>query len=83
MLYYENYEIPEKDYLNEEEIHVLYACSWMVENRATIRETALNCNYSYTTLWRRIHNDCKLLSNELYGCVLKQIKLNLERIGKK
>ena len=38
MIYYQNYEIPEKDYLSNEELHVLYACCWMVDNRSTIRE---------------------------------------------
>lgn len=40
MLYYQNYEIPEKEYLSSEEMHVLYACCWMVDNQSTIRKTA-------------------------------------------
>ena len=43
MLYYQGYEIPEKDCLSSEEKHVLYACCWMVDNCSTIRETAENC----------------------------------------
>lgn len=82
MLYYQGYEIPERDYLTTEEIHALYACHWMVDNRSTIRETAANCEYSTTTFWRRIHNECKQLSPELYRCVVRQIKKNLERRGK-
>lgn len=82
MLYYHNYKIPEKDFLSDEEIHVLYACRWMVDNRSTIRETAENCGYSSTTFWRRIHNECRQLSPELYRCVVWQIEKNLERRGK-
>ena len=82
MLYYQNYEIPEKDYLSSEEKHVLYACCWMVDNRSTIRETAVNCEYSATTLWRRIHNECKQSSPKLYRCVVKQMKKNLKKRGK-
>lgn len=69
MLYYQNYEIPEKDCLSSEEMHVLYACHWMVDNHSTIRETAEKC-------------ECRQLSPELYRCVIKQIQKNLERRGK-
>ena len=82
MIYYQNYEIPEKDFLSNEELHVLYACCWMVDNRSTIRETAVNCGYSRSTLWRRIHNECRQLSPELYRCVVRQIQKNLKRRGK-
>lgn len=82
MLYYQNYEIPEKEYLSSEEMHVLYACCWMVDNQSTIRKTAVNCEYSATTFWRRIHNECRQLSPELYRCVVKQMQKNLEKRGK-
>ena len=82
MIYYQNYEIPEKDYLSNEELHVLYACCWMVDNRSTIRETAVNCGYSRSTFWRRIHNECRQLSPELYRCVVRQMQKNLKRRGK-
>lgn len=83
MLYYQGYEISEEySYLEEEELHVLYACYWMVNNRSTIRETAVNCGYSATTFWRRIHKECKQLSPELYRCVVRQMRKNLKRRGK-
>ena len=82
MIYYQTYDIPEKDFLSNEELHVLYACCWMVDNRSTIRETAVNCGYSRSTLWRRIHNECRQLSPELYRCVVRQMQKNLERRGK-
>lgn len=54
MLYYQGYEITGKyGYLEEEELHVLYACHWMVDNHSTIYEAALYCEYSATTLWRK------------------------------
>lgn len=82
MLYYQNYEIPEKDCLSSEERHVLCACCWMVDNHSTIRETAEKYRYSATTFWRRIHNECRQLSPELYRRVMKQMQKNLERRGK-
>ena len=80
MFYYRGYKIT-KDYNNlvEEELHVLYACRWLILNHATIRETALNCKYSATTFWRRIHNECRQLSPELYKYVVIQMQKNLER----
>ena len=83
MLYYQGYEIAEEySYLEEEELHVLYACHWMVDNRSTIRETAVKYGSSATTFWRRIHNECRQLSPELYRCVVRQMKNNLEKRGK-
>lgn len=83
MLYYQGYEIAVSlSNLKEEELHVLYACHWMLDNRSTIRETSANCGYSATTFWRRIHNECRQLSPELYRCVVRQMKKNLERRGK-
>ena len=82
MIYYQKYEIPEKDFLSNEELHVLYACCWMVDNRSTIRETAVNFGYSRSTFWRRIHNECRQLSPELYRCVVRQMQKNLKRRGK-
>lgn len=78
-MYYQGYELA-KEYmsLNEEEVHVLYACHWMVENRSSIRETARNCDYSATTFWRRIHKECRKLSPELYWCIIRQMKENVE-----
>lgn len=82
MLYYQCYEIAEKDRLSNEEKYVLCACCWMVDNRSTIRETAVKYGYSATTFWRRIHNECRQLSPELYRCVVRQMQKNLERRGK-
>lgn len=65
--------------LEEEEMHVLRACIWMVDNKTTIRETAKNWEYSPTTFWRRIHKECKELSPDLYSRVCHQILINLER----
>jgi len=84
MLYWEGYRLAKKyNYINEEQMHVLYACYWMVNNDMSIRETAARWEYTYTTLWRRIHKECKELSPDLYGCVLEQIQRNLEKRGKR
>lgn len=79
-LYYNGYEIVKPTYmLTLEEKKTLDACHWMVDNKSTIRETAINWCYSYTTLWRRIHRKCSKLSPELYKLMVKQMKENLER----
>lgn len=84
MFYYRGYKITkEYNHLAEEELHVLHACHWMMLNRGTVRETAINCGYSATTFWRRIHNECRRLSPELYKCVVRQMQKNLERRGKR
>lgn len=84
MLYYEGYQLAESyDCVNEEQMHVLYACYWMVENDASIRATAAKWEYSYATCWRRIHKECKELSPDLYEDVLKQIERNLRKRGKR
>lgn len=77
MLFFKDYEIDNlRDALNEEELHVLYACVWMVDNRASIRVTAKHWDYSVTTLWRRIHNECKELCPDLYKRVCYQMRVN-------
>lgn len=86
VLHFEGYQISDEyayTDLSTEELHVLFACCWMVDNRSTIRETALNCDYSYTTLWRRIHNECKKISPELYRLVILQMKYNLKNKKKR
>lgn len=80
LFYYEDYQITKEYYLlSKEEIKVLDACIWMVENRTSIRVTAKNCGYSKSTLHRRIHNECKELSLELYNLVKVQMKINIEK----
>lgn len=83
-MYYEGYEIDCKGFylLDYKERKVLDACIWMVDNRATIRETARNCGYSPSTLWRRIHKECRYLSTELYDRVCHQIKENKSKYGR-
>lgn len=80
ILYYENYQISEEFYfLDDYQKKVLMACCYMVDNKTTLRITAENCGYSTTTLWRRIHKECKQISPELYKCVCNRMRLNLER----
>lgn len=77
-LYYEGYMISDQfNYLNEKQINILSACVWMVDNKQTIRTTAKKFQYSTTTFWRRIHNECRILSPELYDVVKNQMKKNL------
>lgn len=80
---YDGYELNTNWYdMEDKEQDAIVACSWMVKNRSTIRETASIFSYAPTTFWRRIHNECRQLSPELYGRVVKQMKKNLERRGK-
>lgn len=70
-------------YIGDEDMRVLCACSWLVDNHATIKETANQWGFSSTTLWRRIHNNCKELSSELYEDVVKKLKENHLNGGQK
>lgn len=80
LFYYDGYQITKEYYLlDEEDIKVLDACIWMIDNRASIRVTAKNCEYSKSTFHRRIHKECKELSYELYKLVQAQMKINLEK----
>lgn len=82
MLYYKNFELEDTiDHINEDQNHLLYACCYLVDYRASIRETARNCGFSKSTLHRKIHKDLKILSPELYGCVCKQLKRNEKKRG--
>lgn len=65
--------------LNDIEDHALGACYFMVSEKLTIRETAKYWDYSATTFWRRIHNECKELSPELYEAVVAQMRKNMQR----
>lgn len=78
MLTFKGYELTKWD-VTEEELRVLHACDWLVNNKSTIRVTAEKWDYSATTLWRRIHKECKEISPDLYKRVCYQMKLNLER----
>lgn len=78
-LYYKGWEISQEYCeLNSQQINILDACVYMVEHSATLRETAEICDFSLTGLWRRIHNECSILSPGLYLRVKKQMKNNLQ-----
>lgn len=75
--YYAGYKLSDEYIeLNEENRRILCAAVWMVDNRSTIRETALNCDFSKSALHRRIHKDLRRLSPELYKCVCRQMNEN-------
>ena len=79
---YDGYELTKNWYdMTVEENSVITACVFYVKNKSTIRVTAEKFLYSYTTLWRRMHNECAELSPDLYEDVKKQIKINKKRIG--
>ena len=62
--------------LSNDDILLLDACIWLVDNRASIRVTAKNMGFSKSSFHRSIHRRLRRLSNELYGCVEKQIRVN-------
>lgn len=80
--YFRGYEM-EQYIVSEKEYCLLEAAYWMVDNRATIRETALNCGFAKSTLHSKLQTELKTLSPELYRCVRKQIGLNWKNRGKK
>ncbi len=82
--YFNGYRLDISHYLLEDEdLKLINACIWMVDNRSTIRETAKNNEFSTTTLWRRIHNKLPSLSSELHNSVIKRLKLNLLKRGRR
>lgn len=67
------------EFLTLEESDILFACYWMVEHDATIRQTAKARGFSTTTLWRRIHKNCKEICPGMYSKVLDQIERNKKK----
>lgn len=82
-LYYQGYLIENRYYLDKEEIRLLDTLCWMVDNQSTIGKAAINFEYSCTTLWRKIHKECKYLSYELYDRLLILIDKNKRKGGRK
>lgn len=86
-LYFRGYEIESMEspffILTDKEYDLLDACYWMVENKATIRKTAENTDFSKSTLHYQIHHELKYLSPELYDAVKKQMKENIDRRRRK
>lgn len=80
LLEYDGYKLSTNWYnMSDDEKTVIVACVCMVRYKLTIRTTAMMFSYATTTFWKRIHNECKELSPDLYRCVVKQMKKNLER----
>lgn len=67
--------------LTEQDVHLLDACIFLVDNNYSIRKTAENVGYSKSTLHRRIHMNLRRLSYELYRCTL--IVLNNHKKNKR
>lgn len=80
-LTYKGYKIEGKDWIDDKELALLCACYWMVDNRATIRQTAENCNFARSTLDYKIHKKLKFLCPDLYQAVCHQMKENMKRWG--
>lgn len=69
--YYEGYLLDDiyQWELSDADKKLLDASIWLVDNRATIRQTAQNNMYSKSTLHRLILTRLRMLSSELYKCV--------------
>lgn len=63
-------------HLTPEDRRLLNACIWMVSFESTVGEAAEKFGYSYSKLYRAIHNKCSELSTDLYNSVCKQLKEN-------
>lgn len=74
--YYQGYLLDDNQYvwdLTENDKQLLDAAVYLVDNRYSIRKAALNCNYSKSTLHRKIHTQLRQLSSELYKCVIRTL----------
>ena len=83
-MYFKSYKISEDyQYVSNEDMRILYACDWLVEQQTSIRKAAKYWGFSKSTLWRKIHKNCKDLSPELYKQVVKQLEENYSIRGEK
>lgn len=51
---------------------------WIVDNKVSIRRCSRDMLVSKSTVHRMIHKELPKLSHELYKCVIKQLKLNMD-----
>lgn len=77
-MYYRDYLLDDRSNyeLSSNEQHLLDACIWIVDNRATIRQAEANCSVARSTLHKWIHTNLKSISFELYQCVCHVLKSN-------
>lgn len=78
MDYYNNYQL-DGIYcfeLTESDKLLLDACIYIVDNKTTIRKTAIEFCMSKSNLHRKTHNNLRKLSYELYCCVVYQLHNN-------
>lgn len=62
--------------LSSDELNLLDACIWMIENKSSLRDTAKNWDFSKSYLHNHIHNDVSSLSPDMYVSVKKRLKIN-------
>lgn len=69
---YKGYRLDEKPTwsLSVDDIRLLDAAIYQIENRTTIRDAAKNYGLAKSTYHNRIYANLKLLSRELYDCVI-------------
>lgn len=65
--------------LTEKEEERIKACIYLVDHGYTLRQVEADLGISDTTLDVWVHAKLPSLSYELYKCVCKQFKINLER----
>lgn len=80
-LSYRGYELERVSHVDDNELKLLRASCWLVNNKATIRETAENCDFAKSTLHEKIHKELRYLSPDLYREVIHQMKENMKRWG--
>lgn len=79
MNYYNNYLLDDVTVfdLTDDDKKLLDACIWMVDNNATFRVAAENCDYTRSTLCRHVHQRLPLLSCGLYRVLVDQLRSHL------
>lgn len=79
---YMGYEL-DRVFVNDKELALLHACYLIVDDKTTIRDAALKCNFAKSTLHWQIHHKLRFLSPELYRSVKNQLKENMKKKRRK
>lgn len=77
-MFYKKYRLsgPVIRYVDEDEMRLLMAAEWIVNEEDVLRNTAKKYGYAYQSLWTYIHRDLKELCPELYEKTAAQLQKN-------
>lgn len=81
--YYGNYLLDIYEWeLSDKDKEILDVVIWIVDNRCSIRQASKEFVISKSSIHRNVHKRLKVISYELYRCVLRQFEMNKRRYFK-